>query len=37
MSYTKQLKIVFDENNIVADIKAFKRFEFVVYALYTVL
>ena len=36
MSYTKQLKIVFDENNIVVDIKAFKRFEFVIYALYTV-
>ncbi len=36
MSYSKLLKTAFDENNIVVDIRAFKRFEFVIYALYTV-
>jgi len=37
MSYTKQLRTVFDENDIVVDVRLFKRIEFVIYALYTAL
>ncbi len=37
MSYNKQLKNLFDENQLVVDEKLFRRIEFVIYALYKAL